>query len=218
MEDRFSRQRDLVSGDRLAALAITVIGVGAIGRQVALQLAAMGARQVTLVDFDTVDLTNITTQGYRRADLGLLKVDATRQAMLDIEPEAGVMTIADRYRPQYPVGEAVFCCVDSITARAAIWKSVASRCRIWVDGRMRGDTLRILTAADAASGAYYLTTLFRQEEAQAGACTARSTIYAASIAAGLMAQQFTRWLRQLPTDVDLALNLLSSELVVTDAR
>lgn len=216
MEDRFSRQRDLVPGDRLAALAITVIGVGAIGRQVALQLAAMGARQVTLIDFDTVDLTNITTQGYRRADLGQLKVDATRQAMLDIEPNAELITVADRYRAQYSVGEAVFCCVDSITARAAIWKSVANRCRFWVDGRMRGETLRILTAVDNVSRARYSTTLFRQEEAQTGACTAKGTIYAAYIAAGFMVQQFTRWLRQLPADSDASLNLLSSELAVTD--
>ena len=41
--DRFTRQRDLVPSDRLADVATTVIGVGAIGRQVALQLAAIGA-------------------------------------------------------------------------------------------------------------------------------------------------------------------------------
>ena len=40
--DRFARQQDLVPQDRLAELNATVIGVGAIGRQVALQLAAIG--------------------------------------------------------------------------------------------------------------------------------------------------------------------------------
>jgi sulfur carrier protein ThiS adenylyltransferase len=57
-------------------------------------------------------------------------------------------------------------------------------------------------------------TLFRQEEARAGSCTSRSTIYAASIAAGLMIHQFTRWLRGLPVDADVMLNLLASELSV----
>ena len=33
--DRFSRQHDLVPAERLAELAVTVIGVGSIGRQVA---------------------------------------------------------------------------------------------------------------------------------------------------------------------------------------
>ena len=40
--DRFDRQRDLVPFDHLEEIDATVIGAGAIGRQVALQLAAIG--------------------------------------------------------------------------------------------------------------------------------------------------------------------------------
>ena len=43
---------------------------------------------------------------------------------------------------------------------------------------------------------------------------ARSTIYAATIAAGMMAHQFTRWLRGLPVDRDTSLNLLAGEWAV----
>ena len=63
-EDRFTRQEGLVPADRLASLSVTVIGVGAIGRQIALQLSAIGTRRLQLVDFDCVDRTNLTTQGY----------------------------------------------------------------------------------------------------------------------------------------------------------
>jgi molybdopterin/thiamine biosynthesis adenylyltransferase len=56
---------------------VTVIGIGAIGRQVALQLAAIGVRRLQLVDFDRVDDTNITTQGYFETDIGRPKVQAT---------------------------------------------------------------------------------------------------------------------------------------------
>lgn len=66
MIDRFSRQRDLVPAERLQTLTATVVGVGAIGRQVALQLAALGIQKLRLIDFDTVELTNITTQGQPR--------------------------------------------------------------------------------------------------------------------------------------------------------
>jgi tRNA A37 threonylcarbamoyladenosine dehydratase len=61
--DRFIRQRDLVPSDRLSDVTTTVIGVGAIGRQVALQLAAIGAPSIQLIDFDMVDATNVTAQG-----------------------------------------------------------------------------------------------------------------------------------------------------------
>ena len=54
LNERFSRQKDIVPPDRLAACRATVIGVGAIGRQVALQLAAMGVPWLQLIDFDVV--------------------------------------------------------------------------------------------------------------------------------------------------------------------
>ena len=67
--ERFSRQRDLVPQERLAACRITVIGVGAIGRQVALQLAALGAARLQLVDFDVVEPSNLASQGFLEKDL-----------------------------------------------------------------------------------------------------------------------------------------------------
>ncbi|MCI0361809.1 MAG: ThiF family adenylyltransferase, partial [Planctomycetaceae bacterium] len=60
---RFERQAALVPRDMLAAMSVTVIGVGAIGRQVAIQLAGLGVPRLQLIDFDQVEPTNITTQG-----------------------------------------------------------------------------------------------------------------------------------------------------------
>jgi len=209
---RFARQDALVPQEVLTALDVTVVGVGAIGRQVTLQLAALGVRKLRLIDFDLVELTNVTTQGYLPADVGHAKVDATARAVRQIDPGIELSLIADRFRPHMPVGDAVFCCVDSISARSAIWRSVGHHCQCWIDGRMLGEVMRILTSSDDRGRSHYPTTLFQQAEAQAGACTARGVIYTAAIAAGLMVHQFTRWLRKLPVDVDLSINLLASEL------
>ena len=212
--DRFTRQEDLVPRERLASVTATVIGVGAIGRQVALQLAAVGVPRLQLVDFDVVAPTNVTTQGYLHGDVGQPKVRAAQAAVWAIDPGISVETVLDRYRPQVKIGEAVFCCVDSIAARAAIWRSAASRCRFWTDGRMMGETLRVLAADEEHGRDHYPKTLFAQSEAQPGRCTARSTIYAASIVAALMVHQFTRWLRRHPVDRDTLLNLLAGEWTV----
>jgi sulfur carrier protein ThiS adenylyltransferase len=209
--DRFARQQDLVPHERLAETAITVIGIGAIGRQVALQLAAIGAAKLQLVDFDRVETTNITTQGYRLADLGRNKVDATAAHCTELSEQIAVEVVADRFRPKLAIGSAVFCCVDSISAREAIWRSVRDRCQFWCDGRMLAEVIRVLAASDPGSREHYGSTLFAQSEAQAGSCTSQSTIYAAGIAAGLMVHQFTRWLRRLALDWDTTLNLLAGE-------
>jgi sulfur carrier protein ThiS adenylyltransferase len=112
------------------------------------------------------------------------------------------------------LGEAVFCCVDFIAARRAIWRSAGPGLRFWADGRMLGEVIRVLVVADEFGRAYYPTTLFPQAEAQPERCTAHGTVYSANVAAGLMLHQLARWLRGQPVDLDLSLNLLASELVV----
>ena len=77
---------------------------------------------------------------------------------------------------------------------------------------MRSDSTTAV--ADAASYRHYPTKLFAAAEAYAGACTAKSTIYCANIAARLMVAQFAKFLRRLPVEVDVQVNLLASELMV----
>ena len=214
--DRFERQRELVPRDKLSAETATVIGVGAIGRQVALQLTALGVPKLQLIDFDLVEPSNITSQGYLTADVGRPKVQATGDACQQLEHLLEVEEVRDRYRPSLALGSAVFCCVDSISTRATIWRSVEQRCRFWADGRMLGETIRVLAAAEQGRK-HYGTTLFPQSEAQAGRCTSRSTIYAASLAAALLVHQFTRYLRGLQLDVDATFNLLAGEYIVASA-
>ncbi|WP_417390482.1 ThiF family adenylyltransferase [Gimesia sp.] len=216
VSDRYVRQSDLVPREKLKLLTVTVIGVGAIGRQVALQLAALGVQRLQLIDFDNVEPTNITTQGYLAADLGRHKVEATACAVQAIDASLEVEQVMDRFRPGLVTGEAVFVCVDSISSRAAIWRALRHQCSFWCDGRMRGEVIRVLTAIDSNSRDHYDTTLFAQADAQAGACTSRSIIYTASIAAGLMLHQFTRWMRSICTEQDLTLNLLASEISIQD--
>lgn len=214
---RFDRQADLVPQRRLTDLKVTVIGVGAIGRQVAIQLAAIGVRNLQIVDFDIVDLSNVTTQGYAISKIGLTKVAALSDELLAIDPSIQLERVPDRWQPRVRSGNAIFCCVDSISARSAIWKSVNARCQFWCDGRMLGEVLRVLTATEDVGRHHYPSTLFDQSQAEPGRCTARSTIYTANIAAGLMLHQFSRWLREAPVDIDLSFNLVASELIVLGA-
>jgi sulfur carrier protein ThiS adenylyltransferase len=212
--DRFERQEELVPRERILQEVVTVIGVGAIGRQVALQLAALGVPKLQLVDFDDIERTNVTSQGYLMDDVGRPKVQATADLCQQIEPLLDVEEVRDRFRPSLDIGTAVFCCVDSISTRAAIWRSVERRTAFWADGRMLGEVLRVLAATADQGRKHYATTLFPQADAQAGRCTSRSTIYAASVAAALLVHQFTRHLRHLPIDVDAVFNLLAGEYVV----
>ena len=214
VDERYSRQKDIVSVDRLAACKATVIGVGAIGRQVALQLAAMGVPWLQLIDFDVVETSNLASQGYLEDDLGKLKVEATGMLCRRINSGIEIIPVAERFRRSTDAGNAVFCAVDKIDVRRLVWEAVKNTASFYVDGRMSAETLRVLTACDPESRRHYPTTLFRTEEAFVGPCTAKTTIYCANIAAGMMIAQFTKYLRQLPVEADIQLNLLASALSV----
>jgi sulfur carrier protein ThiS adenylyltransferase len=222
--NRDVRQREIVPPEKLAACHAIIIGVGAIGRQVAIQLAAVGVSAMDLIDFDTVHVENLAPQAYWPKELGRLKADATADVCRAIHPEIRLQVHGERYRRSSAktlemlnrpeVKPVVFTCVDSIDARRLIWESLRDRTSFWADGRMSAEVVRVLASADPGTDNAYATTLFPESQAYAGSCTAKSTVYTASIAAGLMLSQFTRWLRGLPVDRDVMLNLLSTELAV----
>jgi len=225
LADRDIRQREIVPPEKLAGCHVVVIGVGAIGRQVAVQLAAVGVASLQLIDHDTVGVENLASQAYWPQDIDSSKVTATGELCHRINPLVKLTLVEDRFRRSTAKdlrslrdngGKiVVFSCVDSITTRGLIWESLNDLADLFVDGRMSAETIRVLASDQPADDSYYPATLFAADRAYAGSCTAKSTVYTASIAAGLMVSQFTRWLRGLPLDRDVMLNLLSAELIAS---
>jgi len=216
LTDRDLRQRDILPPAALNVARCTVIGVGAIGRQVALQLAAIGVPWLQLIDFDTVEAVNLAPQGFLENDIGRPKVQATADLCQQIHHQLETIEVNDRFRRSMAIGGCVFCCVDSIDTRRLIFEAVQEQVGFFCDGRMSAEVIRVLTVTlgHPPSKDHYRTTLFPEAEAHRGACTAKSTIFTANIAAGLMLEQFSRHLRRMPTDPDIQLNLLASELTV----
>ena len=186
-----------------------------IGRQVALQLASIGVRRTANRRFRRggPDQRHHPRLPDRRR--GPDQCRGHKAAIAGLDPTIVVQTVCDRFRSPLDIGNAVFCCVDSITARSAIWRSASRRCDFWVDGRMLGEVLRIPDGRRRPMASPLSHDALCPGRSPVRHCTARSTIYAASIAAGLMVHQFTRWLRSLPIDPDISMNLLAGEYAVT---
>ena len=209
---RYERTSELIP-DKIFKTPVAIIGLGAIGRQVALQLAASGIQSLILVDHDTVDLTNLATQGYKESQLGQLKVEATRNDCLANNSELEVIAHPTKYKKGMELAPTIFCCVDSIDTRVFIWKHAGLNSSIFIDGRMAAEVMRIITAEGIVDNQAYMDTVFVAEEAQGGQCTAKATIYCANIAAGLMVCEFTKHLRGFPNTKDFTVNLLSGEII-----
>jgi len=216
MTTRDIRQRDLVPPDALSTVRATVVGVGAIGRQVALQLAAIGVPKLQLIDPDIVAIENLGAQGFLESDLDYPKVEAIAGMCHQINPAVTVTTAKQRFQSIQFTGGVFFCCVDKIEARKSIFNSVKGRADLFIDGRMSAEYFRIFIVHDNRSRNYYPTTLFNSDEAYRGACTAKTTIYCANIAAGFMVAQFAKWLRGCSLDKEVDVNLLANEIGVIE--
>jgi molybdopterin/thiamine biosynthesis adenylyltransferase len=219
---RDARQRELIPPDALDKCHAVVVGVGSVGRQVALQLAAMGVPALTLIDPDTVSEENLGCQGFWESDVGDAKVHAVANVCHQQFPGLELHAHQERFRksavkdwPRNRV-HAVFLCVDGMESRKLIWDSVKRTAGLVVDGRMAAEVIRVLASDHPSGDSAYPRTLFPGGEAYQGSCTAKSTIYGANVAAGLMLGQFARWLRGLPIVRDQTLNLLAAELTVAD--
>ncbi|KAA3629634.1 MAG: molybdopterin-synthase adenylyltransferase MoeB [Proteobacteria bacterium] len=99
---RYNRQMMLPQVDfdgqqRLVDSHALIVGAGGLGSPVAMYLAAAGVGQITLVDFDTVDLSNLQRQILHATDdVGRLKVESGRDTLLRINPLIDVVPIAHR--------------------------------------------------------------------------------------------------------------------------
>ncbi len=92
--ERFSRIIQLIGEKRFALLQtrrITIVGLGAVGGQAAECLARAGVGHLRLVDFDTIQPSNINRQILAlTTNIGTPKVEAARQRILAINPDCTV--------------------------------------------------------------------------------------------------------------------------------
>lgn len=103
-----------------------VIGVGGLGSPAALYLATAGIGHLTLVDHDTVDLTNLQRQIAHTEDrVGQPKVESARKTLLAINSQLHITALnerADARRLDILVADAdvVLDCSDNFTTRQAL--------------------------------------------------------------------------------------------------
>ena len=70
---------------------VVIIGIGGLGSPAALYLAASGVGTLTLVDFDTVDNSNLQRQIIHHTNsIGKNKVDSAKNTLLNINPETTI--------------------------------------------------------------------------------------------------------------------------------
>lgn len=131
-----SKHLEFFSPMKLVKDEIHIIGCGAVGSNIAIQLTKLGCDNFYIWDFDTVDPHNVTNQVYNQNDIGKLKVDCLEQKMKEINPIVKI-TKLKKYTNQLLKGY-IFTCVDSVELRHRIFtiNQFNININIVIDGRI----------------------------------------------------------------------------------
>jgi molybdopterin/thiamine biosynthesis adenylyltransferase/rhodanese-related sulfurtransferase len=82
---------------KLKKAKVLMIGSGGLGAPLGLYLAAAGVGRLGIVDFDTVDFTNLQRQvTFGTSDVGRKKLEAARERLANLNPEIQIDTFETR--------------------------------------------------------------------------------------------------------------------------
>lgn len=129
---------------RLMASHALVIGAGGLGSPVALYLGTAGVGTITLVDHDTVDLTNLQRQiAHDVSRIGQPKAVSAARSIAAINPEVKVLALHERANAQrlevlVEAADVVIDCSDNFKTRHAVNAACVAHCTPLVAGAAVG--------------------------------------------------------------------------------
>lgn len=176
---------------------IHIIGVGATGSFVAMQIARMGVPVLNIYDFDDVEIHNIPNQYYDTEDIGKLKIDALDEKLHKINPDITVnksnakVTAEDISKME----GYVFLLVDSMKVRKELWEAAKNNLNIinvW-ESRLGSDQARVysLPIEEGKDYSKYEQDFYDDDNAEVSACGTSITVLPIVLqTASLMIVQF----------------------------
>ena len=172
--------------------SVTIVGLGGIGRQVAVQLAALGVPRLQLVDARTVSRSNHAAEGYPFEDVGRLLVHAAAQQGHQINPQLHVDSITRRSLKAVDLGDAVLCCPGSLSVWRAVGRQAHDSSAVACCDVI-GGTIRVGFARGATSLPEVLGKTTPPETARRSARRSTVPVHVATVAAGLLVVEFIRF-------------------------
>lgn len=210
--DHLTRQLDIIPVSELG-MPVNIVGCGAIGSFVALELAKMGISRIKVWDNDEVSIENMNNQFYRFSDIGKPKAQALHNLVSDFT-NIRIAYHARLFKPEDAAGlqGILVSAVDTMSARRMIYESVKERpnaLKMIIDPRMSAEFYQQYTV-DMKNPDWYDKVLFEDNEAMPTPCTAKSTIYTATLAAGMVVKTIKNIIMKQDYPKNCAWNIAAS--------
>ena len=225
-DDRYARLKLIGWWDqqRLRDAKVLVVGAGALGNEVLKNLALVGIGKIHLIDFDTVENSNLSRSVlFRPEDSGKSKAEVAAKAARDLNSDVLVEAVNGNVLTDIGLGlvremDLVIGCLDNREARLWVNRMCWKVGTPWIDGGIQeiNGVAKVFIPPDGACyecgmterdyqliQLRYSCPLLRREDMQQGKVPTAPTI--ASIIGGMQVQEALKLLHDLPTDSGAAL-------------
>jgi len=167
-----------------------IVGCGAIGSSVAMQLVRLGADNFYLYDFDKVEIPNIGVSQYNEQDVGLPKVGALINHMKRVNVMIKVEGIINRFTTYEGSKEGILILgLDSMKARRDIVKMLVKcpyKPKIVIDGRMGAEHYQQYIYSNITMSQYDKN-WYSDDESDPEPCTRKATSYCSNMSGSFIA-------------------------------
>ena len=141
------RHNSIFNPETFGNRRVDVIGCGAVGSRIAMEVARLGVTTLHLWDFDTIESHNIANQLFGLDDIGRPKVEALSGAILKATGLSPCIH-NQRIQDEVELGDVVFFAVDTMSARKLIFDTcihLKMSTKIVIEVRMGEKELRVYT-------------------------------------------------------------------------
>jgi adenylyltransferase/sulfurtransferase len=147
--------------DKVKNAKVLVVGAGALGNEVLKNLALFGVGNIIVVDFDSIEYSNLTRSVLFRpedADKGAYKAEVAAKRLMEINPTINVQAICGDLSTAVGLGvyrrmNVVVGCLDSLRARTLLNRVCFRAGKIWIEGGI-GDMEGQVTAYQLKKNCY----------------------------------------------------------------
>lgn len=224
-DDRYSRLRLISWWDqsKLRAARVMVVGAGALGNEVLKNLALLGVGSIFVVDFDTIEDSNLSRSVlFRAADNGREKAAVAAERTMELNPDVRVEALTGDIMLDVGLGrfadsDVVIGCLDNREARLWVNRSCWKVSRPWVDGGIQeiSGVVKVFVPPDSACyecgmtdadyrliNLRYSCPLLKREQILEGKTPTAPTV--SSMIAGMQVQEALKLLHGMPVDAGCA--------------
>lgn len=192
------RHLSVFNPDTLGEQRIDIIGCGATGSRIAMEIAKLGVTNLHIWDFDNVEEHNIANQLFGIQDIGKQKVRALAERIL-ADTGLAVHAHNEAVTGRTMLGDIVFLLTDTMASRKEIWEGAIRykpSVKLMIETRMGASEGRVYTVRPTIPVEInaWEGTLCEDEEASESLCGSRVTVGpTATLVTAHATWAFLRW-------------------------